>query len=61
MPDVSPEEALKLWLNAQAGLVSLSTRGRQILVKNANHYNILDSHADEVVRAISTVVEAARE
>ena len=60
-PDKTPEEALKIWMDAQAELVTLSTRGRQLLVKNANHYGILDSHAEDVIRAITTVVNEARE
>jgi pimeloyl-ACP methyl ester carboxylesterase len=60
LPNLSPEETLKLWLDAQAELASLSTRGRQVFVKNTNHYNILNSHARDVIQAIQTVVEEAQ-
>ena len=60
LPDTTPEEALKIWLDAQAGLAALSTQGRQVLVKNTSHFNILDSHAEEVIRALTTVVEESR-
>ena len=61
LPNLSREESLKLWLDAQTELVTLSSRGRQVFVKNTNHYNILDSHADDVIRAITMVVEQARQ
>lgn len=61
LPNLSREETRKLWLDAQAELVMLSTRGRQVFVKNTNHYNILDSHAEDVIRAITMVVEEARQ
>jgi pimeloyl-ACP methyl ester carboxylesterase len=60
LPNLSREETLKLWLDAQAELATLSTRGRQVFVKNTNHYNILDTHADDVIRAITLVVEQAQ-
>jgi len=60
LPNMSREETMKLWLDAQAELVTLSTRGRQVFVTNTNHYNILDSHADDVIRAITMVVDEAR-
>ena len=61
LPNLSREETLKLWLDAQAELVTRSTRGRQVFVKNTNHYNILETHMDDVVRAITMVVEEARQ
>jgi hypothetical protein len=61
LPNLSREETLKLWLGAQADLATLSARGRQVFVKNTTHFTILDSHADEVVRAITSVVEEARQ
>lgn len=61
LPNLSREETLKLWLDAQAELATLSTRGRQLLVRNTNHYSILETHADDVVRAIRMVVEEARQ
>lgn len=61
LPNLSREETLKLWLDTQAELARLSTRGRQVFVKNTNHYNILDSHADDIIRAITMVVEEARQ
>jgi pimeloyl-ACP methyl ester carboxylesterase len=60
LPNLSREETLKLWLAAQAELAALSTRGRQVFVKNTNHYAILDSHAEDVIDAIRMVVEEAR-
>ena len=60
MPNTSSEDALKIWLAAQDELVTLSSRGKQIVVKNANHHGILDSHAEDVVRAITMVVDEVR-
>ena len=60
LPNLSREETLKLWLDAQAELVTLSTRGRQVFVRNTNHYNILESHAEDVINAITMVVNEAR-
>jgi len=60
LPNTTPEEALKIQRAAQAELATLSARGRQVLVKNTNHYNILDSHAEDVIRAITMVVSEAR-
>jgi pimeloyl-ACP methyl ester carboxylesterase len=60
LPNLSREETMKLWLDAQAELATLSTRGKQMFVTNTNHYNILDSHADDVIHAITMVVEEAR-
>lgn len=56
-PNMSSEEAMKTWLAAQAELVTLSRRGTQVFVKDANHYNILNSHAEDVIRAITRVVD----
>ncbi len=61
LPNTTPEEAMKTWLEAQAGLAALSTRGRQVFVKNANHYGILDSHAKDIIRAITIVVNESRQ
>ena len=60
LPNTTPEEAMKIWLDAQADLVTLSALGRQVFVKNTNHFNILESHSEDVIRAITTVVEEAR-
>ena len=60
LPNVTPDDAIKLWLDTQAELVTLSTRGKQVFIKNANHYGILDSHAEDVVRTITMVVNEAR-
>ena len=60
MPNVSSEDALKIWLAAQAELAALSAQGTQVFVKDANHHGILDSHAEEVIQAITRVVEALR-
>jgi pimeloyl-ACP methyl ester carboxylesterase len=60
LPNTTPEEALKTWLDTQAELAALSTRGRQVFVKDANHYGILDSHAEDVILAITMIVDEAR-
>jgi pimeloyl-ACP methyl ester carboxylesterase len=60
LPNIASEDAMKIWLDTQAELVTLSTRGKQVFVKNANHYGILDSHAENVISAITTVVDAVR-
>lgn len=59
LPDVPPEEASKIWLAAQAELSRLSRRGRQIFVRNANHYSILDSHTEDIIKAITMVLDEA--
>jgi hypothetical protein len=56
MPNVSNEEAMQIWLAAQAELVALSTNGKQVFVKNANHYSILNSHAQDVIGAVTMIV-----
>jgi pimeloyl-ACP methyl ester carboxylesterase len=61
LPNTTPEEAMKTWLEAQSGLAALSTRGRQVLLKNANHYGILESHARDIIRAITIVVNESRQ
>ena len=60
MPNVSSEEALKFWLAAQSELVTLSPRGKQIFVSNANHYSILDSHQEDVIGVITMVLDEVR-
>jgi pimeloyl-ACP methyl ester carboxylesterase len=60
IPNVSSEEALKIWLAAQSELATLSARGKQIFVKNANHYSILDSHREDVISAITMVLDEVR-
>jgi pimeloyl-ACP methyl ester carboxylesterase len=61
LPNLSREETLKLWLDAQAELATLSSRSQQLFVKNTNHYNILETHADDVIRAVTMVVEEAQQ
>jgi hypothetical protein len=61
LPNTSPEQAMKIWLDAQVELASLSTQGRQVFLKNTNHYRILSSHADDVIHAVMTVVEESRQ
>jgi len=60
LPNITTKEAMKIWLDTQAELVTLSTRGKQVFVKNANHYGVLDSHAEDVVRTITMVVDEAQ-
>jgi pimeloyl-ACP methyl ester carboxylesterase len=60
LPNTSPEESTKMRLAAQAELVKLSGRGRQVFLKNTDHFRILDSHAEDVIRAITMVVEETR-
>jgi pimeloyl-ACP methyl ester carboxylesterase len=60
MPNIIPEEAMKMWLAAQTELTTLSTRGKQVFVKNTNHYNVLESHTEDVISAITMVIDAAR-
>lgn len=59
-PNISSEEAMKAWQNTQSELVMLSEQGKQIFVKDTNHYNILGSHAEDVVDAIMAIVEQHR-
>lgn len=59
MPDVRAEEAMQVWLAAQAGLAALSTRGRQVFVTNTNHYGILESHAEDVIRVVAEIASEA--
>lgn len=59
-PNISSEEAMKVWQNTQSELVMLSEQGKQIFVKDTNHYNILDSHAEDVINAIMAIVEQHR-
>ena len=61
LPNLTREETLKLWLAAQSELAALSRRGRQIFVKNTNHYAILDSHTEEVIDAIRMVFDDHRD
>jgi pimeloyl-ACP methyl ester carboxylesterase len=56
MPNVSSDEALKLWRAAQAELVTLSSQGTQVFVKDTNHHSILASHAEDVIHAVTMVV-----
>ena len=51
---------MKAWRNTQSELVMLSEQGKQIFVKDTNHYNILGSHAEDVVDAIMAIVEQHR-
>jgi hypothetical protein len=60
MPNVSSDKAMKIWLAAQSALATLSTRGKQIFVNHANHYSILDSHVEDVIGAITLVLNEAR-
>jgi hypothetical protein len=60
MLNVRSEDALRFWLTAQSELVTLSTRGKQIFVSNANHYSILDSHMEDVIGAITMVLDEVR-
>jgi pimeloyl-ACP methyl ester carboxylesterase len=61
LPNLTREETLKLWLDAQAHLAALSRRGRQVFVKNTNHYRILESHTEDVIQAVEAILEEARE
>jgi hypothetical protein len=51
---------MKVWQNTQYELVMLSEQGKQIFVKDTNHYNILDSHVEDVINAIMEIVEQHR-
>ncbi len=60
IPNVTSEQALNSWLTAQSELATLSARGKQMFVSNANHYSILDSHMKDVIGAITMVWDEVR-
>jgi len=61
IPDTSPEQAMKIWQAAQAQMAALSERGRQVFVKDTNHYALLETHEQQVIQAITVVVQEARQ